>query len=123
MKMKTNKDNVLQQIHKEKLALKQSYLLEEEKIANNFDYLQDNWGTLLIHSALNGVKGFMGFPTNNSSSKGDDYQTDKIQQISSIGMNVIPMLWNIIQPFALKYGINKIKSFFTKKKKKKKTEE
>lgn len=115
-----SKDNILQQIHKEKLALKQCYLQEEEKIADDFDYLQDNWGRLLVHSALNSAKGFIGLPTAKSSSKGEDYQSNKIQQFSSVGLTVIPMMWELVQPFLIKYGVNKIKSFFTKKKKKKK---
>lgn len=115
-----SKNNILQQIHKEKLELKQSYLQGEEKIADNFNYLQDNWGKLLMHSALNSAKGFIGLPTSTNRGKSEEYQSNKIQQFSSVGLTVIPMMWELVQPFLIKYGVNKIKSFFTKKKKKKK---
>ena len=106
------KNDILQQIHKEKLAHKKSYLEQEEKIAENFNYLQDHWGSLLMQTAFNSFKGFIGLPTSNSSNKKSDNNTQQM------GLSVIPMLWEIVQPYLIKYGVDKIKGLFSKKKKK-----
>lgn len=114
-----SKKTLLQTIQEEKSILKQSYLEDEKKLTENFAYLQENWGKLLVHSTVNGVKGAMRLPTDKKPAKDSNFQIDKIQQVATMGMTIFPIIWELSQPFLINYGIKKLKSFFTKKKKKK----
>lgn len=107
----------LQIIQAERKALKKQFLSDEKKIAENISYLHQNWGSLLINTAVNHVKEYIGFPVASSKDQEGDEQFNRIQSITKIASSVLPIAWDFLQPLILKYTFRKIKNMFFGKKK------
>lgn len=109
----------LQIIQAEKKSFKAKFQTNEKNISENVNYLRDNWGNLLMNTAINHVKDCMGVSTDTSKEHDGDDQFSKVQSISKIASFVLPIAWDFLQPLILKYTFRKIKeALFGNKKKK-----
>ena len=92
--------------------------LQEQKLNEDFSYIQENAGSLLI-SGLSSIL----FPGSKHAEKGKG--SDKtvsataeapavlsISDYFSIAKGMIPLAWEVIQPIIMTWGINKAKNWF-----------
>jgi hypothetical protein len=111
----------------DKEDLRKQCLLREQKLNNAFSYMQENAGSLL----LSGVS-YLIFPgaktaqrTNTSTPETDTSRKPAalsgLSDWLSVGKMLIPVAWEIVQPFIISWGIRKIMDrmshLFVKKKK------
>lgn len=119
--MKTNKVSPLEELRIEREIVRQQCAESEDRLAEQWDYLSDNAGSLLLNAAVSNITGLFGF--GHKSHKSSD--TKQIAQAASSGNGIMsmlssyyPLIWDIAQPLIWKFAMNKIKSIFTKKNKK-----
>lgn len=123
MKMKQNNITPLEALRNEKEILKNECSESEERLAEHWNYMTNNVGSLLFTSALTSIRNKLGF----GPSKHDDEESEESSGSSGVLKGVLggllaasPFLWEMTQPMIMGYIMKKIKSLFSKKKKKKK---
>ncbi|RHJ92608.1 hypothetical protein [Parabacteroides bouchesdurhonensis] len=118
----------LEKLISDKERIQKQCRIQEQKLNGDFSYIQENAGSLL----LSGIS-YLLFPGSKSTTKSNTTtntntevarQTGLSLELSdylSIGKNMLPLLWDIAQPFIMTWGIKKAKNIisniFTKKKK------
>lgn len=126
--MKTEQ-SPLEKIRARKEKLRVSAKMQENKIGNNFKYIQNHGGKLVLNSIKSAV-----FPSrneNNIQSKPSslpltltDLALGGVSSVMKGNKGLLPMIWNFAQPFVLTWGIKGAKKLiggiFSRKKKKKK---
>lgn len=117
----------LEDLRKEKAAIKQDCALAEERLAAQWLYMKDNAGSLIFNSILSSVLHSLGFggPSKSEEKNISRVSSNRggtigfIQNMFSGVSAYYPLIWEIVQPMLLAFAAKKIKSIFTRKKKKK----
>jgi hypothetical protein len=124
MKQQTN-PTPLEKLQVEKERVRHLLQQQEHKLNEDLSYLQENAGVVL----LSGLTSFL-FPGSKGSKKKAlpaDKQSQAVQapmasygfaDFLSIGKMMIPVLWEIMQPLIITWGIRKLKTAFAGKNKK-----
>lgn len=123
--MKKNETTPLDELRKEKTQLKAECAEREERLAEFWEYVNDNAGYLLINSVVDAFKRKIGLTQNSpKNEKGDNQDTPSgisgIMNMFKSGIHTAyPLIWDIAQPLVWDFALGKIKSLFKFKKKKK----
>lgn len=123
---KTNRNKYLsptEQLLADKIDIKEKCRIQEKKINANFVYIRENAGGLL----LSGMSSLL-FPAKNTNEKNagkvlanSNKNSEKtnnnrfsIFDYLAISKSLLPLVWDILQPIALTWGLNKSRSLITK---------
>lgn len=110
----------LQQLRAEKRQLKKQYTAEGERLAQNWDYLSNNVGSIFFNTVLGSAKGLIGGNTKLKESIPTPFgQSNSLHAVFSGLTASLPVIWEIAQPMLIGFFVKKIKNFFFSKKKKK----
>ena len=119
--MKMNKMTPLQELRQEREIARREVAESEQRLAGHWNYLNDNIGTLVFSSVVNTSLRKLGL----KHSKHEVAQTSEKAHSPGIFQSVLggvaavsPLIWELVQPFLMKFAMNKIKSIFSRKKKK-----
>ncbi|WP_233202072.1 MULTISPECIES: hypothetical protein [Parabacteroides] len=123
-----NKQTPLEKLISDKERIRKQCKEHEQKLNEDFSYIQENAGSLL----LSGVSSLL-FPKTRSAAKSGENTTTQndngdlpavplgFSDYLSITKSMLPLAWDIAQPFIMTWGIKKAKnllrSVFSKKKK------
>lgn len=126
MQTKPNKETVLDELRREKLALKKECEAKETELIAYWSYVNENVGSLLLGSLINSACRQLGLmPKNKTPRRASDNSEEEAGSSGSIFHSVwnsllaiSPMLWEMAQPMILSFVMKKVKSIFTSKKKK-----
>lgn len=115
----------LERLQAEKASLQNACKQQEQKLNESFQFLQDNAGSVL----LSGLSSLL-FPGNKASkgktndvSQSSETKTSSnpvqttpigISDYLSIAKGMIPVAWEIAQPFIMSWGIKKLKKMLTR---------
>lgn len=102
----------------DKEQIRRQCVVQEQKLNDDFSYIQENAGSLLI-------SGFTGLLFPNTKSKKTE-SSDAIAVTNdqpatpigfadylSIAQGLLPVAWDVVRPFLLTWGIRKAQSWFT----------
>lgn len=131
--MTKNKRTPLDDLREEKKILKQECSEREEHLAEYWEFINDNAGSLIIDSIIETAKRKLGLAPSKTSSRKDQSDqhpataeasgsndTGFMHTIKTGLQMTYPLIWEIAQPMLWEFAIKKIKSIFTRKKKKRK---
>lgn len=132
--MKKNNITPLDELREEKEILKKECSEREEHLAEYWEFINDNAGSLIIDGIIETAKRKLGLaPSKTSSRKNQSDQhlltaesadnndsTGFMHTIKTGLMMTYPLIWEIAQPMLWEFAMKKVKSIFTRKKKKKK---
>ena len=101
----------------DKERIRKQCVIQEQKLNDDFSYIQENAGSLLI-------SGFTTLLFPNSKSKkteSTETATTASQPVTPIGFSdylsiaqgLLPVAWDVVRPFLLTWGIRKAQSWFT----------
>lgn len=107
----------LEKLISDKERIRKQCVIQEQKLNDDFSYIQENAGSLLI-------SGFTTLLFPNSKSKkteSTETATTASQPVTPIGFSdylsiaqgLLPVAWDIVRPFLLTWGIRKAQSWFT----------
>ena len=107
----------LEKLISDKERIRKQCVIQEQKLNDDFSYIQENAGSLLI-------SGFTTLLFPNSKSKkteSTETATTASQPVTPIGFSdylsiaqgLLPVAWDVIRPFLLTWGIRKAQSWFT----------
>ena len=107
----------LEKLISDKERIRKQCVIQEQKLNDDFSYIQENAGSLLI-------SGFTTLLFPNSKSKKTDSTetaTTASQPVTPIGFSdylsiaqgLLPVAWDVVRPFLLTWGIRKAQSWFT----------
>lgn len=126
--MKT-KVNALEDLRREKEIARLECQESEAQLAEHWEYLKDNAGSLIVQSATVSIARKLGFG-GLFGSKDKDQDGQEQQGTLGVMQNVwngvvayYPLIWEMAQPFLIRFATKKIKSLFSGKKKKKRRDE
>ena len=112
----------------DKHAIEARCILQEKKLQDDYEYIQNN-ALSLIFSGLTTLLFSLGRARRKPVTQ-PVALVDKNQSQSNLGIitqNLVPFVWDIVQPLLIKWGIKKVKSWitslFTKKRYKDKNNE
>jgi hypothetical protein len=95
------KQSAIEQLSQDKAVL-EAYIKEREKnLGCDFTYIRDNTSSLLI----SGITSML-MPSNKKQNPPSGR--------SAIGKQFMPIVWDIVQPFVLTWGIHKVKGLLIK---------
>lgn len=102
-----NRLSPMAQLRADKANLERLCQEQETQLIDNFTYLGDNWGSLLIKSIFS-----FGGSRNTTSSKykEGENRVSFFSNIMRIGGDVVPVIWGIAQPYLIGLITQKIKS-------------
>lgn len=97
----------------DKARIQQECQMREQKLNDDFSYIQENAGSLL----LSGLSALL-FPGTKQSKKTNDNSPASVtpgqsaipfglSEYISLGKNMLPLVWDIAQPFIMTWGIKK----------------
>lgn len=97
----------------DKARIQLECLMREQKLNDDFSYIQENAGSLL----LSGLSALL-FPSTKQTKKTNDNSPVSVtpgqsaipfglSEYVSIGKNMLPLVWDIAQPFLMTWGIKK----------------
>ena len=89
-----NQQTPLEKLISDKERIQRQCKRQEQKLNEDFSYIQENAGSLL----LSGLSSLL-FPSNKSTTKTND--------------KMIPIAWDLAQPFIMTWGIKKAKKWFS----------
>ena len=103
----------LEKLISDKERIRKQCVIQEQKLNDDFSYIQENAGSLLI-------SGFTTLLFPNTKSKSTETATAS-QPVTPIGFSdylsiaqgLLPVAWDVIRPFLLTWGIRKAQSWFT----------
>lgn len=113
----------LEALQRRKQELRQQARLQEEKMGDNFRYIQDNGGKLVLHSMTAALIPGKSASQRSSSASGTPHSGLTNGLIGGVSTalksntGILPMLWQIAQPFVLTWGIKGVKKLFGRKRK------
>ena len=107
----------LEKLISDKERIRRQCVMQEQKLNEDFSYIQENAGSLLI-------SGFTALLFPNTRSKKTDTPESAASPIQpatpigfadylSIAQGLIPVAWDVVRPFLLTWGIRKAQSWFT----------
>ncbi|MFR2617912.1 hypothetical protein [Parabacteroides goldsteinii] len=107
----------LEKLISDKERIRKQCVIQEQKLNDDFSYIQENAGSLLI-------SGFTTLLFPNSKSKkteSTETATTASQPVTPIGFSdylsiaqgLLPVAWDVVRPFLLTWGIRKAQSWFT----------
>ena len=99
-----NQQTPLEKLISDKERIQRQCKRQEQKLNEDFSYIQENAGSLL----LSGLSSLL-FPSNKSTTKTNDKNTAPV----SIAKGMIPIAWDLAQPFIMTWGIKKAKKWFS----------
>ena len=108
-----NRQTPLEKLISDKERIQRQCKRQEQKLNEDFSYIQENAGSLL----LSGLSSLL-FPSNKSTTKTNDKNTAPvtagqpsialgISDYLSIAKGMIPIAWDLAQPFIMTWGIKK----------------
>ena len=107
----------LEKLISDKERIRKQCVIQEQKLNDDFSYIQENAGSLLISGFTTLL-----FP-NTKSKKTDSTETATTasQPVTPIGFSdylsiaqgLLPVAWDVVRPFLLTWGIRKAQSWFT----------
>ena len=106
----------LEKLISDKERIRKQCVIQEQKLNDDFSYIQENAGSLLISGFTTLL-----FP-NTKSKKTESPETATASQpvtpigfsdYLSIAQGLLPVAWDVIRPFLLTWGIRKAQSWFT----------
>lgn len=114
-----NQQTPLEKLISDKERIQGQCKRQEQKLNEDLSYLQENAGSLL----LSGLSSLL-FPSNKSAAKENDKPATSvtteaptialgISDYLSIAKGMIPIAWDIAQPFIMTWGIKKAKKWFS----------
>ena len=114
-----NRQTPLEKLISDKERIQRQCKRQEQKLNEDFSYIQENAGSLL----LSGLSSLL-FPSNKSTTKTNDKNTAPvtagqpsialgISDYLSIAKGMIPIAWDLAQPFIMTWGIKKAKKWFS----------
>ena len=115
----SNRQTPLEKLISDKERIQRQCKRQEQKLNEDFSYIQENAGSLL----LSGLSSLL-FPSNKSTTKTNDKNTAPvtagqpsialgISDYLSIAKGMIPIAWDLAQPFIMTWGIKKAKKWFS----------
>lgn len=125
--MKENTNNMLtpiERLKEDKRKAKLVYQADSARLQNNWDYLTNNMGTVLVNTAFSSVKATLSSgegkeKTNIAASLLGPLKGNPALSFFSVISTALPVIWEIAQPMLIGLAVRKAKSFFSSKKKKK----
>ena len=114
-----NQQTPLEKLISDKERIQRQCKRQEQKLNEDISYIQENAGSLL----LSGLSSLL-FPSNKSTTKTNDKNTAPvtagqpsialgISDYLSIAKGMIPIAWDLAQPFIMTWGIKKAKKWFS----------
>lgn len=97
-----NRQTPLEKLISDKERIQRQCKRQEQKLNEDFSYIQENAGSLL----LSGLSSLL-FPSNKSTTKTNDKNTAPV----TAGQPSIA--WDLAQPFIMTWGIKKAKKWFS----------
>ena len=114
----------LEKLLADKERIRQQSIQQEQKLNEGISYIQDNAGSLLLSGVSSLLFSGSGTSGKNKALKLSGYSqavnlpvaSFGVADFLSIGKMMIPVLWEIAQPFIISWCIRKLKKTFTGKK-------
>ena len=103
----------------ERLRLQQACLLQEQRLNEDFAYVQENAGSVL----MSGLSMLL-FPSNKSRTKEQKQTTVTTTQVPvslglsdylSVAQSLLPVAWDVVRPLLTAWGIQKIQTWIIRK--------
>lgn len=115
-----NQQTPLEKLTSDKERIRQQCCIQEQKLNKDFSYIQENAGSLLL-SGLSSVLFPNSKPSAQTNGAGQSAaQATGLTPISlslteclSIAKSMIPVAWELAQPFIVSWGARKAKKWFT----------
>lgn len=107
----------LEKLISDKERIRKQCVIQEQKLNDDFSYIQENAGSLLISGFTTLL-----FPnTKSKKTESTETATTASQPVTPIGFSdylsiaqgLLPVAWDVIRPFLLTWGIRKAQSWFT----------
>lgn len=124
-----NQQTPLEKLISDKTRIQEQCKIQEQKLNEDFSYIQENAGSLL----LSGLSSLL-FPSNKSTTKANTSRSDTTSSTAglpsmplgigdylSVAKGLLPFAWDLAQPFIVTWGIKRARKwvtnlFFKKKK-------
>lgn len=112
-----NPQTPLEKLISDKRRIRQQCVIQEQKLSDDFSYIQENAGSLL----LSGVTTLL-FPNSKSTKKECAPAPAKndtplaslgISDYLGIAQGILPMVWDVARPFMITWGIRKAQNWIT----------
>ena len=107
----------LEKLISDKERIRKQCVIQEQKLNDDFSYIQENAGSLLIAGFTTLL-----FPnTKSKKTESTETATTASQPVTPIGFSdylsiaqgLLPVAWDVVRPFLLTWGIRKAQSWFT----------
>ena len=107
----------LEKLISDKERIRKQCVIQEQKLNDDFSYIQENAGSLLISGFTTLL-----FPnTKSKQTESTETATTASQPVTPIGFSdylsiaqgLLPVAWDVVRPFLLTWGIRKAQSWFT----------
>ena len=107
----------LEKLISDKERIRKQCVIQEQKLNDDFSYIQENAGSLLISGFTTLL-----FPnTKSKKTESTETATTASQPVTPIGFSdylsiaqgLLPVAWDVDRPFLLTWGIRKAQSWFT----------
>ena len=107
----------LEKLISDKERIRKQCVIQEQKLNDDFSYIQENAGSLLISGFTTLL-----FPnTKSKKTESTETATTTSQPVTPIGFSdylsiaqgLLPVAWDVVRPFLLTWGIRKAQSWFT----------
>ena len=107
----------LEKLISDKERIRKQCVIQEQKLNDDFSYIQENAGSLLISGFTTLL-----FPnTKSKKTESSDTATSASKPVTPIGFSdylsiaqgLLPVAWDVVRPFLLTWGIRKAQSWFT----------
>ena len=112
-----NRQTPLEKLISDKERIRKQCVIQEQKLNDDFSYIQENAGSLLISGFTTLL-----FPnTKSKKTESTETATTASQPVTPIGFSdylsiaqgLLPVAWDVVRPFLLTWGIRKAQSWFT----------
>lgn len=117
---KINPQTPLEKLISDKRRLRRQSVLQEQKLSDDFSYIQENAGSLLISgvSALLFPNSKSKKPEENAPATTPDHKNTILPSLGltdylGIAQGALPLVWDVARPFLLTWGIKKAQSWLT----------
>ena len=107
----------LEKLISDKERIRKQCVIQEQKLNDDFSYIQENAGSLLI----SGFTTLLCPNTKSKKTESTETATTASQPVTPIGFSdylsiaqgLLPVAWDVVRPFLLTWGIRKAQSWFT----------
>lgn len=110
----------LEKLTSDKERIRRQCVIQEQKLNDDFSYIQENAGSLLISGFTTllfpntkSKKTDSADPTTSSASPIEAAIPISFSDYLSIAQGLLPVAWDVAKPFLLTWGIRKAQSWFT----------